>query len=172
MSNYLEKIEPHAKRLDDISDKLDAAGIGGHPTRGHAAILRDMARHMRADASLGKIPHVYNAPGSEFGALSASEDNGADQGAWTSTRKSAPSATRARPGRRVLTCLEVLQAKGAAAAPSIRLLQAMGRRLGYDLPFDEPVDLIELDRAIRANKSSSLDDRFRFKSCLAQEGLL
>ena len=39
---------------------MDEAGIGGHPKRGHAAILRDMAGCLRADAARGKLSDTYD----------------------------------------------------------------------------------------------------------------
>ncbi len=60
-ANQLVKVEPHAKRLEAAADAMDRDGIGGHPRRGHAAVLRDMASCMRADAAQGKLPHTYEA---------------------------------------------------------------------------------------------------------------
>jgi hypothetical protein len=59
-SALLSKIETHAVRLEAAADKMDTDGIGGHPTRGHAAVLRDMAGCMRADAARGKTPDRYD----------------------------------------------------------------------------------------------------------------
>ena len=60
-ANHLDKVEPHAKRLEDVAAKMDEAGIGGHATSGHAAVLRKMAETMRADAAEGKMPHVFHS---------------------------------------------------------------------------------------------------------------
>ncbi len=57
--NQLHKVEPHAVALEDAADRMDAAGIAGHPTRGHAVVLRTMATAMRADASQHKVPYIY-----------------------------------------------------------------------------------------------------------------
>jgi len=59
-ANHLAKVEPHANRLEDAANKMDNDGIGGHETRGHAAVLRQMAGSMRADAAEGKMPHVFH----------------------------------------------------------------------------------------------------------------
>jgi len=58
-ANMLDKVEPHAKRLEDAADEMEADGIGGHLTDGHAAVLRRMSACMRADAAHGKLPSVY-----------------------------------------------------------------------------------------------------------------
>jgi hypothetical protein len=58
--NQLDKVAPHAQELERMADDLDAAGIGGHPTRGHAAILRTMACDLRAGAALGKTPAAFD----------------------------------------------------------------------------------------------------------------
>ena len=60
MSNQLSKVEPHAAALEAAADRMDADGIGGHPTRGHAAVLRDMVGCMRAEAAVGKTPYSYS----------------------------------------------------------------------------------------------------------------
>jgi hypothetical protein len=60
MSNQLSKVEPHAAALEAAADRMDADGIGGHPTRGHAAVLRDTVGCMRAEAAVGKTPYSYS----------------------------------------------------------------------------------------------------------------
>lgn len=52
-------VEPHAKALEACADGMEAAGIGNHPTRGHVAIARNMAKTMRASAAMGQLPHVF-----------------------------------------------------------------------------------------------------------------
>ena len=57
------QIELHARYLEGIADQMDGDCIGGHPTRGHAAVLRTMAYAMRADAAQGKTPHIFDDGG-------------------------------------------------------------------------------------------------------------
>lgn len=52
-------IEPHASALESCAASMEAAGIGNHPTAGHAVVLRRMAGSMRAAAALGQMPHIY-----------------------------------------------------------------------------------------------------------------
>jgi hypothetical protein len=52
-------VEPHAKACEACAAGMEAAGIGGHPERGHAVVLRKMAGHMRAAAAMGQVPHIY-----------------------------------------------------------------------------------------------------------------
>jgi hypothetical protein len=54
-----DQIEEHAVRLERIAAGMIRDGIGGHPTRGHAAVLRQMAYSMRADAAQGITPQVF-----------------------------------------------------------------------------------------------------------------
>jgi hypothetical protein len=49
-----------ADSFDSCAAACDAIGLGGHITQGHAAIARGMARHIRAEAAVGSIPHVYH----------------------------------------------------------------------------------------------------------------
>ncbi len=55
-TDQLARVEPHAARLEDIADGMDAAGIGGHPTRGHAVMLRYMASCLRAGTD--EVVHI------------------------------------------------------------------------------------------------------------------
>lgn len=59
-ANVLDKVEPHAKRLNDAADKMEEAGIGLEASAGHVHVLRKMADGMRADAANGKMPHVFD----------------------------------------------------------------------------------------------------------------
>jgi hypothetical protein len=59
--NHIDKIEPHARRLEEVADKMDAAGIGGDPVRGHVVTLRRMAGDLRANAVRGKIADAFLA---------------------------------------------------------------------------------------------------------------
>ncbi len=61
--NQLSKVEPHCEALEEIADALDAAGIGGHPRRGHAVILRDMAASLRSEASRGATAYTFDSIG-------------------------------------------------------------------------------------------------------------
>jgi hypothetical protein len=66
-TTILEKVTPHASRLEDAADRMDKDGIGGHPTRGHAAVLRDMAADLRATAARSKMPYEVGSYDSTHG---------------------------------------------------------------------------------------------------------
>jgi hypothetical protein len=144
MSNLLSKIEPHAARLEDAADRLDAAGIGGHPKRGHAAVLRDMAGCMRAEAAQGKMPHIYEGSSlyaaadiraglAQIGAIDAAEQN--------STR------------------LNSMQVEAVGAL----------RRVGLELDDTGTITLHVLNRALAGKP---IDQRMRLKSLCANAGIL
>jgi hypothetical protein len=59
-ANMLPKIEPHAAKLEAAADGLEAAGIGGDASNGHAVILRKMAGHLRAEAAQGRMPAAFH----------------------------------------------------------------------------------------------------------------
>lgn len=59
-ANHLQKVEKHAVALEKEADNMDAAGIGGDPVRGHAVVLRKMAGDLRANAAVGKLPHIFD----------------------------------------------------------------------------------------------------------------
>lgn len=49
-----------ADTFDACANACEAAGIGGHPSQGHAAIARRMAADIRANAALGRLPHIFH----------------------------------------------------------------------------------------------------------------
>ncbi len=54
-----EKVKPHVEALRACADRMEAAGIGTHPTEGHVNVLRHMAARMEAEAIMGNLPHIY-----------------------------------------------------------------------------------------------------------------
>jgi hypothetical protein len=61
----VERVRPHAERLYETADAMEADGIGCHAARGHAALLRRMADAMMSDAAVGKTPdQLIGASGS------------------------------------------------------------------------------------------------------------
>lgn len=52
-------VEPHATALESCAASMEAAGIGATPNSGHSHVLRRMADSMRAEAAVGKVPHVW-----------------------------------------------------------------------------------------------------------------
>jgi hypothetical protein len=49
-----------ADTFDTCANACEAAGIGGHPVHGHAAIARRMASHIRSCAAQGQLPSKYD----------------------------------------------------------------------------------------------------------------
>jgi hypothetical protein len=145
--NNLTLVEPHAKRLEDAADRMDKDGIGGHASRGHAAVLRDMASCMRADAARGKMPDVYNGGGALFGA--AATDN-------------------APKGRPLLTPLQASQAK-QENAPLVQQIMATAARMNIDIDPTKVIDVSALNRSLAGR---SVDERLAIKSMLARLHLI
>jgi cold shock CspA family protein len=136
--NNLSKVEPHALRLEAAADKMDAGGIGGHPTRGHAAILRDMAGSMRADAARGKMPNEYG------GSLYAAADT-------------------APKGRPILTLTEAAAAK-KENAPLVQQVCATVARMGLgSIDPSEKIDINKLNREL-TKRGVGTDARMSLKA--------
>lgn len=55
----VDQAMPHIAACNAAADSMEAAGIGTHPTLGHAAHLRRVAAHILHAATIGKLPHVY-----------------------------------------------------------------------------------------------------------------
>lgn len=52
-------VEPHAAALESSAAAMETAGVGTSPSNGHMHVLRRMADSMRAEASVGKVPHIW-----------------------------------------------------------------------------------------------------------------
>jgi hypothetical protein len=55
----IDQVEPHAKALESCAASMETAGIGCAAEKGHASALRRMAGSMRAEAAVGKVPHIW-----------------------------------------------------------------------------------------------------------------
>lgn len=55
----IDQVKPHVEACMAAADAMDAAGVGSHPTMGHSAHLRKIARHMAVEAATGKVPHIF-----------------------------------------------------------------------------------------------------------------
>lgn len=55
----IDQVKPHVDAANACASAMEAAGIGGHPTKGHAASLRHIANHLAAEAVSGRVPHIY-----------------------------------------------------------------------------------------------------------------
>jgi hypothetical protein len=64
----MNKVEPHAARLEAAADKMEQEGVGAAGSSGHVHHLRRMADSMRSDAARGKIPDSYHDSGMYFAA--------------------------------------------------------------------------------------------------------
>jgi hypothetical protein len=56
----IDQVKPHVEACMACADAMEAAGVGSHPTMGHAAALRKIGRHMAVEAATGKVPHIFN----------------------------------------------------------------------------------------------------------------
>ena len=52
-------VESHCAALEGCAAAMKAAGVGTHPSLGHIHVLRRMSDGMRAEAAIGKVPHIF-----------------------------------------------------------------------------------------------------------------
>lgn len=166
-SSVADKVEKHANALKDCADGMEAAGIGGHPTRGHVHILRHMADHMMAEAHQGKMPSEYHPPN-----MYASAE--------TTVGKLDAAAQKEIDGLKdglesIKTVLKDIQAKAHVAPerktlpPRISSLLAKGQ---ITIPEgDEKLTVSKLDAALKST-SLSPQDRIELKIGLERAGIL
>jgi hypothetical protein len=55
----IDQAMPHVGACNAAADAMEAAGIGTHPTHGHAAVLRRVGASILHGASMGKLPHIF-----------------------------------------------------------------------------------------------------------------
>jgi hypothetical protein len=153
--NNISKVEPFASELEATASRMDANGIGGHPTRGHAAILRTMAGDLRAQGALGKMPAVFES-------INSVADQGDESGELAARRKG-----------RALTLIEAVT---AAAGNQTKLqalsnLRARALREGISLDSDSVLTLPAVDAALDKSGTQT-ETRFALKADLYRAGIL
>jgi hypothetical protein len=57
-AEMVAKVEPHAKAIEALADRLHAAGIGQANPGGHVLHFKRIASEMRASAAAGRLPHT------------------------------------------------------------------------------------------------------------------
>lgn len=175
-------VKPHADRLHQVADDMEAAGIGAHPSRGHAAVLRHMADSMMAEAHSGKTPNIY---GGVSGYYDASRDRRFDaSAALKEAVEAATEETNKKVGAidkaiaDITTTLKDLGAKVSAAAsaperktlpPRITSLMAKGN---LAVPQgDDKLSVTAIDTALKGT-SLSPQERIEVKLGLERAGLM
>lgn len=193
-ANHLAKVERHAAELEKAADHMDAAGIGGHPTRGHAVVLRNMASDIRANAAVGKMPHVFDyfvASAAEKvepakidvdGAVKAAADKvAADYEKKLADVKAAADKAQADAADQVKalqTKFDDLkaQAEANAKAPERKTFtpgqSALLVKAGVELPADgSTLDVGKVDKLF-AQAGLSTRQRMELKTALARQGVI
>ncbi len=179
----IDQVMPHVGACNAAADGLEAAGIGTHPTRGHAAMIRAVAAHLLHSASMGKVPHVFRES-SYLGhdGLDASAEKPADPRleaalkANDETAKSLKAVTDAVAS--LGTQIKDIQAKAdaAVAQPVRKTLSAEGSSLlsKYGLkPEDgEKLTVHNVDSALAAAGVKEPARRIEAKLKLQAAGLL
>jgi hypothetical protein len=119
-----ETVEPHAQKLENCAAEMDAAGIGTHPTQGHAALLRRVAGSMRAAAALGQLPTIHR----DHDWVYASADTKVDAAAIAAeaVKAAAAAATVAEPK---FDAAAIAEAVKAAVAPLHDRMEALGTQV-------------------------------------------
>jgi hypothetical protein len=190
-ANFLPQVEPHAAKLESCAAGMEAAGIGGDLTNGHAVVLRKMAASMRADAVQGRLPSALHAgvddPAPQIAALHACREAGVsvpNNGRFTSLEQldaSLSALDKDAPGyleRRVALKNKVIQAgmlieqkqnpvdKGAVQF-------AVNTLRKYKIPFDgEHMFTISDINAAAATAGLNPTERIEVKIACERAGLL
>jgi hypothetical protein len=165
-------VEPHATALEGVALAMEAASVGNHPASGHAVALRRMAGSLRAEAALGKVPHVY----ADY-SVAAGADKGADKVALAAATEAAT-----KPLLDKLAVLDTQMADLKAAAfknaeqPGRKTLAPAVTAILAKAGLGEPEAGAQLDAkgVSEALKKAGLDTQqvMASKSALARAGLL
>jgi uncharacterized protein (DUF1800 family) len=58
-----DQVATHVAAARNLAACLEAVGVGTHPQRGHAAVLRRMANHIETSAARNEKPSEFNDAG-------------------------------------------------------------------------------------------------------------
>lgn len=169
-ANLLPKVEPHATALEGCANAMEAAGIGGDPSNGHAVVLRKMAGDMRAEAAGGRMPARF----SMYAAADkpATVDTAALTAQITALVKPLSDGLAAMSTKladlQAAAAKDSVQPERKTLAPSITALLAKG---GIEVPgaAGDKIDLGKLDVAL---KDMAVEQRLHVKTSLRAAGLL
>jgi hypothetical protein len=171
-ANAMSMVEPHAESLESCAAAMEASGVGGDPQRGHAVVLRRMAGSMRAEAAMGKVPHIYR---DHDYFVSAAADK-VDETAAISTKLDEMVKPLADGLKALETRLADVKAAAVAnvEAPARKTLPASITTLlaksGLEAPADgSKFSLATVDAAL---KELPFQTRLQVKAGLTQNGLL
>ena len=167
-------VEPHAKQVEDAADGMEKAGLGGHATRGHVAVLRHMAGCMRADAAKGQMPHVYKSTGQFY----AAADKGEDAGKALAAKLDDMVKSLADGLKALGTQLADLKAAARQDSPAPERkslkpeLTALLAKAGIETPADGSNAKIDLPKLDGALKDFGFQKQLEIKAALSQAGML
>jgi hypothetical protein len=154
---------------------MEAAGIGGDPTRGHAVIARKMAGHMRASAALGNLPHIFRDH--DFFSAAAEAPKAIDAAAITTAVEAAVKPLQDKIDAQGTTITD-LKAKAFtnAEAParqtvSAEIVQLMAKG-GVELNSDTKLTEAQVDTALAAAKVTDTNVRIATKLRLQAAGAM
>ena len=195
-ANMLSKVEKHASELEKAADHMEAAGIGGHPSRGHAAILRNMAGDLRANAARGVMPAVFDGfyaaadvrtdkVDVEGAVKAAVEKVSAEFTKQIDDVKAAAAKAKAEADEAAKVAeTKMADLKAAAEAAAAKKAEGAERKTlspghsallakaGIELPTDDTkLEIAKLDKAFAEAKLTT-EQRFTLKTVLAQAGLV
>jgi hypothetical protein len=178
-ANTMALVEPHAKACEACASGMEAAGIGGHPERGHAVMLRKMAGNMRAAAAMGQIPHIYRDHDYFMNAAADTGNANATKpldGAELAAKVEAAVKPLADKLAAVGTQLADLKAKAFADSPAPERktvkpeITALLAKAGLEAPADG--SKLALGKVDAALKELPVSQRLTVKAALSQAGLI
>lgn len=169
-----DMVEPHAKSMESCAAGMEAAGVGGDPKGGHVAVLRRMAGAMRAEAAMGKVPHIFN---DTTWYHAAAEGGKVDA---ETIKKAVEEATKPLADKLAASETQIADLKAAAktnvvvperktVSPAITSLLA---KAGITTPEgDVKMNVADLDKAL-TTANLSTQQRLQVKTGLTHAGIL
>lgn len=184
-------VDPHAKALEAAADHMEKAGMGLHPTHGHVVQARRMASSLRVDAAVGKMPHSWSDSGSYWASTEKKADVKVEETpeykalqATLSTMKAEADKVKKDSDDAIAsmnTKLADLKAAADKQNPkaerktlSPAILGLLGKA-GITAPGEDGgrIAIGTIDKALASmNGGLSTDEKLRFKTALAREGLI
>lgn len=162
-ANLMSSVEPHCAAVEAAADNMEKAGIGLHAEQGHVAVLRRMAGRMRAEAAMGKLPHIFRDHDYPLGAaaekgeppeVKALKEQVSGLETQVKDLKAAAAESKPEPQRKTLPPhITAILAKANVSVPE----------------GDAKIEAASLDQALTG---LSIQERLRIKASLRQANVL
>lgn len=177
--SIIDSVKPHVDGLRACADGMQAAGIGTHPTNGHAIAINKIADHMSAAAAAGQLPHVYENTDFVHASNANTNDTKTNEDEETEEMKELKQMVASMQTEIADLKSQKFEAAGDNAegkrktTPTVQLSEKTRHLMAKaGINLSEKVDPYAVDEALANMKKLTVADRISIKHSLANAGLI